>query len=171
MGAAGEPVGHVSTVARVDYARRTARVILIDPAGRTLLLRSGGAWFTPGGGMERGETPAEAAARELAEETGLRVPAADLGGPVAETSGYADLGWVTGVIQEIFFAHRAPAGMVVDTAGWTAFERRTMAEHRWWTAAEIEASTVVIPWNLGPLLRDLVAGKAPAEPVRLPWHH
>ena len=30
-------------------------------------------WITPGGGVEPGETPAEAAVREVYEETGLRI--------------------------------------------------------------------------------------------------
>jgi 8-oxo-dGTP pyrophosphatase MutT (NUDIX family) len=49
---------------------------VLDDAGRLLLLRHvGRAWGTPGGAIEPGETPAEAAARELREETGLDLTA------------------------------------------------------------------------------------------------
>jgi 8-oxo-dGTP pyrophosphatase MutT (NUDIX family) len=52
-----------------------AVVLVRDPDGALLLLRQPSAvgWSLPGGLLERHETPAEAAARELAEETGIRV--------------------------------------------------------------------------------------------------
>src|SRR5215469_2972472 len=56
--------------------RRAARVILLDPADRVLLMRydqpppNGQHWATPGGGAEDGEDYPAAALRELAEETG-----------------------------------------------------------------------------------------------------
>lgn len=55
-----------------------AGAIVRDDAGRLLLIRRGrppavGAWSLPGGRIEAGETAAEAAAREVFEETGLRV--------------------------------------------------------------------------------------------------
>jgi hypothetical protein len=46
------------------------------------------------------------------------------------------------------------------------------AGHRWWTAAELESTSEhVVPLGLVALLRDLLAGRLPDEPVRLPWHH
>ncbi|GAA3042935.1 hypothetical protein GCM10020000_22560 [Streptomyces olivoverticillatus] len=58
--------------------RKAARVILLDPYDRVLLLHgyepgdpSTTWWFTPGGGLEGDESWEEAARRELAEETGI----------------------------------------------------------------------------------------------------
>src|SRR2546423_15228920 len=48
--------------------------------GRVLLLRQppGPGWSLPGGLLGRGERPAEGAARELVEETGIKLPAQEL---------------------------------------------------------------------------------------------
>jgi len=57
------------------------RVIALDPAGRVLLIRhtyGTGRWMPPGGGLGRGEDVLDAAARELAEETGLALARAVL---------------------------------------------------------------------------------------------
>ena len=58
--------------------RRVARVVLLDPQDRILLLHghepddpADDWWFTPGGGLEGDETREQAALRELAEETGI----------------------------------------------------------------------------------------------------
>src|SRR5258706_12224212 len=55
-----------------------AVVLVRDPeAARILLLRQppGTGWSLPAGLMDRGETPVQCAARELAEETGIELPA------------------------------------------------------------------------------------------------
>jgi len=50
-------------------------VVLRDAKGRVLLVRheNDNAWTTPGGAVEPQETPADAALREMWEETGLQV--------------------------------------------------------------------------------------------------
>jgi ADP-ribose pyrophosphatase YjhB (NUDIX family) len=64
----------------VERVRRIAAYGLCrDDADRVLLVRASarshheGRWFLPGGGVHHGEDPADAARREVAEETGLRV--------------------------------------------------------------------------------------------------
>ena len=55
-------------------------VAVRDDAGRVLLVRhsNGGVWVLPGGAIEPEETPADAAVREVYEETGLEVELTDL---------------------------------------------------------------------------------------------
>jgi ADP-ribose pyrophosphatase YjhB (NUDIX family) len=59
------------------YERREgAHVLARDAQGRILVVRTtylGPGWMLPGGHVERGETPHDAAVRETLEETGLNV--------------------------------------------------------------------------------------------------
>ncbi|XVU24303.1 NUDIX hydrolase [Actinoplanes sp. CA-054009] len=142
--------------------RRAGRVLLVDQAGRTLLLHGGDParpghrwWFTPGGGLLDGESPAEGAARELFEETGLRVSPADLGRShwrqVTEFS-YSGRDYQQ---DQDFFLLRVTE-IQIDMAGMDADEQETITEHRWWSAEEIEASSELIyPVELPELLRGL----------------
>jgi 8-oxo-dGTP pyrophosphatase MutT (NUDIX family) len=167
-------------VLRETYRRRTARVLLLDNADRLLLFRGyrnsdeparGYCWWTPGGGVDKGESLLQAAVRELREETGLVVEPEKLGEVIAETSGYADLGWAKGVFRDDFFFLRVDKHDV-DTSGFEELERAQITAHRWWTLDELAApSDPVYPLEVEPLLKALAAGRIPAEPVRLPWHH
>ena len=55
--------------------REGADALILDPAGRVLLVRRADdrRWAMPGGWVDPGETPAQAAVREVFEETGLVV--------------------------------------------------------------------------------------------------
>lgn len=145
-------------------ARTAARVLLLDAADRVLLFRGGDPaapergtwWFTPGGGLDPGESRAEGAARELYEETGLRVTPTELGRPVLLRAVEFDFDGTRYAQDEEFFLLRVQAHEV-DTAGFSELELRSVVEHRWWTRAEL-ASTgdAVYPDGLAALL-DRVA--------------
>jgi 8-oxo-dGTP pyrophosphatase MutT (NUDIX family) len=71
------------------------------PPGRILLLRQppNSGWSIPGGLMDRGERPIQCAARELAEETGIRVPAEKLRAAVPNAIVHTNGQWVDVVFE------------------------------------------------------------------------
>ena len=135
--------------------RQAARAILRDDQGRVLLIRfvlpNMTFWATPGGGVEPGETVAEAARRELQEELGIAVR---LEGPIHTATGiFAFEGEL--IENTDHFFHGRWSG-TPRLSGVTANERAALTQARWWTIEELEAAREdFFPRDLVEVLRRL----------------
>jgi len=151
-----------------DVVRRLAgRVLVIDERGRVLLLhgfdparRDEPYWFTIGGGAKPGESLAQAAARELLEESGMQASPAELGEPVWHEVAVFGFDGVTYRQEQDFFVLRV-GSPDVSTDGLDDEEAAVVDGHRWWSADEL-ASTAesFYPAELPRLVRDLAARPA-----------
>lgn len=101
-------------------------------------------WFTIGGAAEGDETLAEAAARELLEETGITIEPSALGEPI-ETS-YAEFSWAGMQFEQdqTFYAVRM-AQVAVSFAGQEALERATTDKHGWLLPQDLESGQTSRP--------------------------
>jgi 8-oxo-dGTP pyrophosphatase MutT (NUDIX family) len=138
--------------------RPVARVALVNVAGCVLLLRDpdpewGGYWYLPGGGIEEGETPEEAARREVYEETGLKVEV----GPLLHRYRARFLYRGRELDQEEwhFIAHvPGETGLVARRSD---NERAAIEAHRWWSLEELRStSETIYPQDLAGLVKRSV---------------
>ena len=144
--------------------RLTARVLLLDPQDRILLMKgrlpstpdAPGAWFTVGGGVEPGESLSAAALREIREETGFGE--ADVGPVLWEGEQiHHDRKGRPVRVKESFMVARCAGGEPARD-GWQALEREFVDDIRWWTLAELAAcAEPVFPADLAERLGEILA--------------
>jgi len=173
--------GEVTPWPGYDVERTSVRVVLLDDDDRFLLFRTldptmpelGEWWELPGGGLEHGESYAQTAVRELAEETGFEV--------VLE--GVTDLPrwnrdstyvrrhvrtWQHEVVIVARVSGRAPEP---GREGRTPEELAEYVDHGWWSLGELAAAegTRFFPSRLRALLPAFLAGETIDEPFDL-WN-
>jgi len=107
--------------------------------GRELHRRSDRFWLTIGGGLERGETLAEAAARAMREEAGIEVDPAGLGEPIGTTVIEFSVFGVLPVTQYQTYFAVAVDDVQVSFAHQSRIERLTIERHEWLSPEELEA--------------------------------
>jgi 8-oxo-dGTP pyrophosphatase MutT (NUDIX family) len=159
--------------------RDTARALVLDPQDRLLLIAYEAArdvdqarpglrrfWFTPGGGLEPGESHEAALARELAEEIGVSGLA--IGPWVARREVDLTLFRRPTFTRERYFPVRL-ASSWFDSAGLAETESDPVLDIRWWAIEDLETTEeVVVPRGLIALAARIIAGNPPPEPVVLP---
>jgi 8-oxo-dGTP pyrophosphatase MutT (NUDIX family) len=151
---AGPPMSRVPRVG--------GRLLLVDPDDRVLLIHErlefgGTHWLTPGGGVEAGEGPADAAAREAVEEVGIAVSLPAGAEPVLTTR--RDWSWDGVDYDQVdhFFLVRVPDGTVAQPQELTGPEQQTRIGERWWSVAELRATEdVLVPPDLADVLSRLL---------------
>jgi 8-oxo-dGTP pyrophosphatase MutT (NUDIX family) len=138
-------------------------VLPVDAEGRVLLLHGWDPqrpdepyWFTIGGGADPGESMPHAAARELREETGIRVDPEELGEPIAQNT--IEFSWAGYQINQgqVFYAVLIESP-VVSLEGMDSWERATTDKYAWLSAEDLEAGEPLADPDLPALVRSAVA--------------
>jgi G:T/U-mismatch repair DNA glycosylase/8-oxo-dGTP pyrophosphatase MutT (NUDIX family) len=147
--------------------RPAVRALVLDPEDRILLVRfrfpEGEVWAPPGGGIEDGETPEAAVARELAEECGLRPFAF---GPCLWTRShwFAGMAGWGGQTERIFLVRTGRFEPQPELAA-EELAAEGIAGLRWWAPGELGPPHVFAPRRLPELVRRLLRDGPPPEPA------
>lgn len=157
--------------------REAARVVVLDDLDRVLLINArdpvnpakGEWWEIPGGGIEVGESSADAAARELFEETGIS--GAEVGPSVwQQRARYTFAGIRFDQLEHIHVARLVgqEGSGNYRPGGLEAVEALAFSGLRWWDLGQLESlvgsgGKVLPPWLPEQLGRYLEEGP-PAEP-------
>ena len=122
-------------------------------------------WFAPGGALDPGESYADAAIREVREETGIAVTGETLLGPVwRRDAPFVWQGVLERHLEEYFLVRNSSTN--VDLSGFDDVESEFVREHRWWHIDDIRVSAErFAPRRFAELLAPLLAGELPSSPI------
>lgn len=121
--------------------RKCSRLFILDSDGRLLLFlykdeHQAPFWATAGGELKTGESYADAAARELYEETGLTLKIGSLLKERDEV--YAVARSTPARWLEKYYLVECPPNTDIFAAEWTDEEKSTIQKWKWWDIAEIQ---------------------------------
>jgi 8-oxo-dGTP pyrophosphatase MutT (NUDIX family) len=142
--------------------RPAVRIICLDAGDQVLMLQwrdplsAEVLWEPPGGGIEPGETPLEAARRELAEETGLDPSA--IGESYVEV--HRDNVWngkrFVGPEQFFLARYRSLHAPPLQPLSLTVSEQHTLLGHTWVSRPELPTLPNVVPVTLDAEITRLI---------------
>lgn len=142
-----------------------ARVLLLDPLDRVLLIHARDPdnpahhwWELPGGGLDAGETPTQAAHREVVEETGITT--IEIGRKLwTRESRFLYRGQHHHRLDHVYLARTTDSTTRAQPKH-SANEKLGLIEHRWWTQDDLSKTTdKLLPVQLAELLHSVLAGR------------
>lgn len=155
-------------VAMDDTIRDVARVLLLNERSEILLIQGANPtdperaswWFTPGGGVEHGETMQLALSRELWEETGLKLEIE--GDPIWERVASFEFMGQQYHQREHFFVAKT-ISFHPQSQQLSEVELQSIIGFKWWSAEELSSTTETIyPAELKTSFADLLS--PPSKP-------
>lgn len=124
-------------------------------------------WFPVGGEIELGETPQEAALREIYEETGIKKENVELGPIVWEGEFTLVLAGTPVHIKEQFIIARTKQNKV-SLSNLTKYEKAVIKKAAWFSLEDIEnCKEIIYPVLLKEYLANIIAGKYPDNPLNI----
>jgi 8-oxo-dGTP pyrophosphatase MutT (NUDIX family) len=123
-------------------------------------------WIAPGGGVESGEQPEAALAREIREETSHEI--ARWAGPVWTRRHQFQFNGNAYDQRESFYLVRTDLFEPDHSANPAEIEREIFEDFRWWSLDEIrDSEETYVPGDLARHLGELLQGGMPAHPLEV----